>query len=228
VHDDQQPAYAGARLRREQEERDDELEDVVAEHLEAMQGSRQVVEVPAQRVGHRLGLVVVVGAGEIPPAPVAPDLDEPGAELEPEEQPAEQPQDDGRRRLVGRAEEDREEARVEQQRLPSEGVEDLAHVHRLPLRPVPGAGAGKARRRPGPPPSRPRARSIRPLGGRRSARRDRRDLDRSGRVGGGHPSWLGPAGTRASPGRARRHRPVSCGPGGGGPRPRPRRSRCRC
>ena len=41
----------------------------------------QAVEVPAQRVGERLGFVVEVQAGEVAPAGVVAELDEAGAEL---------------------------------------------------------------------------------------------------------------------------------------------------
>ena len=48
------------RLRHEEQERHDELREVVAEHLAAVEPPRQQVRLPAERVRHRLRLVVVV------------------------------------------------------------------------------------------------------------------------------------------------------------------------
>ncbi len=85
-----------------QHQRHDELRDVVAGHLDPVQRVGQMMEEPAQRPGHRLGLVVVAQAGEVPPAPVAAQLDQAGAELEPQQQPAQQPQQRGGRRAAAR------------------------------------------------------------------------------------------------------------------------------
>ena len=57
------------------------------------------------------------------------DLDHPGAELQPEHQPPEEHDDHGRRRLVGRSEERREEPRLDEEHLPAEPVERLADRH---------------------------------------------------------------------------------------------------
>ncbi len=101
---------------------------MVGRRLDAVQRGGQVVEVPAQRAGHRLGLVVVPQAGQIAPATVAAQFDQPRAELDPEQQPAQQPErQDGRRDLVV-AEERGEQAGLQQQRLPSEGVPGLPDV----------------------------------------------------------------------------------------------------
>ncbi len=88
-----------------------------------------MVEEPAQRPWHRLRLVVVVEAGQLAPARVPAHLDQPRAELHPEHHPAQQPQDQHRRPHPRVAEEDREEAHLQQQRLPAEGVPGLPHVH---------------------------------------------------------------------------------------------------
>ena len=103
-------------------------------------GTREVVEPPAQRAGHRLGLVVVLEAGQVAPARVAAHLDHPGAELDAEQQPADQDQDQRRRRAAVGSEEDRQEPGLEQQGLPAEGVPGLAdvddrQVHRPQRRP---------------------------------------------------------------------------------------------
>jgi hypothetical protein len=93
--------------------------------------------------------MVVVHAGEVAPAGVAAQLDQPGAKLDPKRQPAEQEQHEERRRGARVAQEDREESRLEQDGFPSEPVELLAdvddreiehpegqpHQHRQPERP---------------------------------------------------------------------------------------------
>ena len=115
--------------RREQEERHDELRDVVADHLELVEPPRQQMRLAAQRPRHRLRLVVEGHRGEVAPLASAADLDHPGAELQPEQQPPEQHDHDRRRWLVVRAEECREESRLQQQHLPPERVEGLPHAH---------------------------------------------------------------------------------------------------
>ncbi len=73
--------------------------------------------------------MVVVERRQVAPHPVAAHLDHPGAELEPEDEPAqEEDHDDRRRDLVG-AEERDDEARLEQQALPAERVEGLPDRH---------------------------------------------------------------------------------------------------
>ena len=61
------------------------------------------VEAPAQRIRHRLRLVVVDEAREIAPARIAAQLDEPGAEHDARDQPAVEPDDRERRRATRRA-----------------------------------------------------------------------------------------------------------------------------
>src|SRR5205085_12622928 len=77
------------RLRKEEQDRHGQLREVASQYLDAVQRLGEMVEVPRERVRHRLRLVVVVEAGQIAPAGIAAQLDEPGAELEAEEQPAE-------------------------------------------------------------------------------------------------------------------------------------------
>src|SRR3982074_2908342 len=79
--DDDEARDSGDRLRKEQEERDDELREVVAEDLGSVKWFREMVEVPRQWTGHRLCLLVVVEAREIAPAPIAADLDQARAEF---------------------------------------------------------------------------------------------------------------------------------------------------
>ena len=93
-----------------------------------MKALRQPMEVPAQRVGHRLRLVVVVEAGQVPPASVAPHLDEASPELDTEREPSVQEDHERRRCIRVAAEEDRQESGLEEERFPAEGVEGLSDV----------------------------------------------------------------------------------------------------
>ena len=113
--DDDPARDAGDRLRREQEERHDELREVVCEDLDLVRAPGEVVEEPAQRVRHRLGLVVVVEARQVPPAPVAAQLDEAGAELDAEHEPSQQPDDEHGRYETRRSQEDHEKPGFEEQ-----------------------------------------------------------------------------------------------------------------
>ena len=88
----------------------------------------QVVKVPAQRIGERLRFVVVVQASKVPPTTIVADLDQPRPELDTEQHPAQQQDDGDRRSSGGRAKEDRQKTRLQQERLPAEGVERLADV----------------------------------------------------------------------------------------------------
>ena len=101
---------------------------MVARHLDSVQRLGQVMEEPAQRPRHRLGFVVVVQTGQIAPARVAAHLDQPGAELDPEQQPARQPQRQHRGRDAVVAEEDRQEPGLQQQRFPAERIPRLPDV----------------------------------------------------------------------------------------------------
>src|SRR5205823_13622408 len=127
--DDYETRERGDRLRREEEDRRDELRKVIAEHLKAVERFRQVMEIPRERVGHGLRLVVVVQAREVAPAAITAHLDEPRAELDAECKPAEQIHDGDRRCELRVAEEEREEPGLAQQALPAERVEGLTDVH---------------------------------------------------------------------------------------------------
>ena len=96
------------------------------------------MQVPGERVRVRLRLVVEDEAAEVAPARIAAQLDEAGAEHQPERQPAQQRDHERRRRVAAaregmqaheRRQEDREEARLEQQDLPAVAVEEAAGVH---------------------------------------------------------------------------------------------------
>ena len=127
-HRHDQGGHARDRLRREEQDRRDQLREVAADDLDPVERLRQAVEVPRERVRHRLRLVVVVEAGEIAPARIAAHLDQAGAELEAEEQPAEEPDERRGHRAPRRSEKGGEKAGLEQQRFPAEGIERLADV----------------------------------------------------------------------------------------------------
>ena len=84
------------------------------------------MEREGQRARHGLRLEVVPEALLPRPAAAAADLDEARADRDAEAEPAEEPEDRERRRrapVVPGAEEDREEARLEELRLPAVAVE---------------------------------------------------------------------------------------------------------
>src|SRR5947207_15951632 len=101
---------------------------MIAYNLDPVQRAGQMVKEPAQRIRHRLGFVMVIEAGEIAPAGIAPDLDQAGAEFDSKEEPAKHPDDDQRGRHPCRPEEDREKSGFEEKRLPAEGIEGLTDV----------------------------------------------------------------------------------------------------
>ena len=126
--DDDACRDGGDRLRSEQSERHDELGEVITRDLDSVQRLGQPVEEPAQRTRHRLRLVVVVQTRQIAPALVAAHLDQPGAELDAEEQPPGCHQHCPGWCDVVVAEEHRQEARFEEQGLPAERVPELPDV----------------------------------------------------------------------------------------------------
>src|SRR6266571_4365378 len=93
-----------------------------------MQPLRQMVEVPRERIRHGLRLVVVIETGEVTPAPVATDLDQARAELDAEDEPADEPDEREWRRGPRGSQKNGEEAGLEEQRLPTEGVKGLPDV----------------------------------------------------------------------------------------------------
>src|SRR5262249_11819474 len=107
----------------------DELDDVVEEHAGAMYAGRHPVEIPAQGIRDGLRLEVDVETGELSPARVTTQLDEAGAEHQPEQRPCQQDAQPRARRSRRATQEHREEPQLEQQRLPAERVERLPDVH---------------------------------------------------------------------------------------------------
>jgi hypothetical protein len=129
LKDDRQKAGdAGIRLRQEEAERHDQLDEMVEGDAAVQHRTRQVMEVPAERIGHRLGLEEVVETGQIAPAGVAAQLDQAGAEHQAEQRPAVDPVQQGRWRRDARAGEHREEPDLDEQRFPAEAVPCLAGV----------------------------------------------------------------------------------------------------
>ena len=72
--------------------------------------------------------MVVVHAGEVAPALVAPQLDQAGPEFESERQPPRQEDDEERRPDLAIAQKDRQEPSLAQKRFPAEGIEVLADI----------------------------------------------------------------------------------------------------
>ena len=124
----------GAPERKEGAEGEEKLHHVVPEGLEGVPGGRGLVGEVSQGVWVWLGLVEVVHAGEISPAVVPPDLDQPGTQHYPEDQPPVAPHTDpgGRqcRRELAPPQEgntpDGEEAGLQELGLPAEGEPVLA------------------------------------------------------------------------------------------------------
>ena len=125
------------RRRAKSEEREDDLAQVVEEDAEVLDDVRKRVEEGTQRVGDRLRLVVPVEAGEIPPARVAAELDEPRAEHDPEDESHRYSQRTGARAgrsggmgrgSSGAQRKMREDAGLAELDLPSVAVPDLPHM----------------------------------------------------------------------------------------------------
>ena len=114
--------------RREEEPWGDKFDDVREEHAGLQPPMREMVEVPTDRIGQRLGFVMVVETGQVAPAGVAAEFDHARAEHDAEEDPEEQPKDYSRRFGVTRAEKDAEETAFEEDGFPAEAVEDLADI----------------------------------------------------------------------------------------------------
>ena len=87
--------------RAQDQKRCGQLDDVVEGDADRVRPVRQRVKVRRQRARHRLRLEVKVEAGEVAPARVAAQLDEPGAPHDPHRQPAQKPDHRARRRRDG-------------------------------------------------------------------------------------------------------------------------------
>src|ERR1041385_4894463 len=89
---------------------------------------RTPVEIPAQRVRHGLGLVVVVETSHVAPAGVAAELDESGSEHDAKTQPAQKQDSDKLRSGTAAAEKNGVESGFEQDGFPTKTVEGLSDV----------------------------------------------------------------------------------------------------
>ena len=72
--------YQGSRMaqatRGKEEKGHDQLDDVGGQHACFVRQRRQLMPVSAQHMGQRLGLVVIVHAGQVPPAGVPAQLNQ--------------------------------------------------------------------------------------------------------------------------------------------------------
>src|SRR2546430_6843270 len=85
-----------------------------------------MVEIPGERVRHRLSLVVVVEAGQVAPAAVAAHLDQPGAELDAEQEPTYQHDEAELRSGRGGGGGESGGGGLQKEGVPTEGGESLA------------------------------------------------------------------------------------------------------
>src|SRR5436309_265644 len=97
---------------------------------------RLEMEPPAHRIRNRLRLVVIIEAGQVAPAGVTSDFDQPRPEHDPKRQPAEQPDDQFRRRLARkrtsvnqRAKKNGQKTSLQKLDLPAIGIPVLTDVY---------------------------------------------------------------------------------------------------
>src|ERR1700746_3859711 len=62
---------------------------MIKEHPHPSHPFRKPMEIPAKRVGHRLGFVVILETGQVAPAAVTSDFYKPGTENQEEKKPLE-------------------------------------------------------------------------------------------------------------------------------------------
>src|SRR5690242_6304862 len=74
---------------------------MVPECAEFMKPVRSEMQPPAQRVGNRLCLIMIVETGQVPPAGVTAKFDEASAHHNAEDEPPKEPDDEARRRAFG-------------------------------------------------------------------------------------------------------------------------------
>src|SRR5262245_61543328 len=108
-----------------------------------MQARWQPMKVPAERIRDWLRHEVIIQAGEIAPAGVAPELDQTCAEHVAEQHPSPDIEEEHARRGSRRPQENGKESRFKQQRFPSETIEDLSDIdERQVQHPERGPGCG--------------------------------------------------------------------------------------
>src|SRR5689334_11323343 len=89
---------------------------------------RQMMEIPAQRVGERLRLIVVKETRQVSPAPVMPYLDKACADLCSKEHPPQDQNGNQRRRAACRSHECCKEACFQKHRFPTKSIKGLADI----------------------------------------------------------------------------------------------------
>src|ERR1700745_1109992 len=101
-----------------------------------MKPVRREMQITADRTRNRLIFVVIIHAGEIPPAGIAAEFDQPRANHDSKAEPAKKPNHQKRRRCFRKwtsveqwAEKDRQETRFEQLRFPTVTVPNLTDVN---------------------------------------------------------------------------------------------------
>ena len=144
------PATDGDRLRQEQAERHDQFDDVVDQDASRVNAVRHPVEVPAERVRHRLRLVVVVETGQVRQQMSPRILIRPAPSISRNSVHRHIQRSHAFGCRAGPTGEDREEADLAQQDLPAETVEGLADVDEGEIEDPekrPDAGRGAARPR---------------------------------------------------------------------------------
>src|SRR5262249_41600601 len=85
--DRDEPADRGDGREGEIGEWNGDLSEMIESNPEPMDRLWKPVEVPGERIGHRLCFVVVIEAGPVPPAGIAPEFDETCPEHGPKEHP---------------------------------------------------------------------------------------------------------------------------------------------
>src|SRR5207253_3818593 len=125
---------SGARPKRKP--RHNEFDEMVPGRCELMEPVRCEMQIAAERIRNRLRLVVIIKAGEITPAWIAPQFDETGADHNAEAEPAKKPEDKERRTALRkwlainqRTEKDRQETGFEQLNFPAVTVLNLSNVN---------------------------------------------------------------------------------------------------
>src|SRR5215472_1418943 len=83
--------------RPERQPRNNQFYEMVPCRFELEQPMRREMQITADRARDRLRLVVIIKAGEIAPAWVAPQLDQTGADHNAKPEPAKEPDDKNRR-----------------------------------------------------------------------------------------------------------------------------------
>ena len=82
--------------RPEGEPRDDELNKMIPQGADLLEPMRSKMQPPAQWIGNRLSLVMIIQAREVAPADIASKLDERSAEHDSKSEPTKQPDDNER------------------------------------------------------------------------------------------------------------------------------------